>query len=77
MKRVLKRVTECRSVLRALERPGDPGESSSAEAERVLYFTLMSAIDAGLNNRPDHAYPARSPTPPPKGRPRRAAPRDV
>ena len=37
MERVLRLVTECRSVLRALERPGDPGESSSAEAERILY----------------------------------------
>jgi hypothetical protein len=47
MERVLKLVTECRAVLRALER-GEPGESSSAEAERILYFTLMSAIDDGL-----------------------------
>ena len=46
MERVLKLVTECRAILRALERP--TGESSSAEAERLLYFTLMSAIDAGL-----------------------------
>jgi len=38
---VLSLVTECHSVLRALERPGEPGESKSAEAER-------SAIDAGL-----------------------------
>jgi len=35
-------------VLRALEHPPKTGESSSAEAERILYFTLMSAIDAGL-----------------------------
>ena len=48
MERVLRLVTECRAVLRALERPGDVGESSSAEAERILYFTLMGAIDAGL-----------------------------
>ena len=41
-------VTECRSVLRALERPSNASESSSVEAERILYFTLMSAIDAGL-----------------------------
>ena len=45
MERVLGLVTECRAVLRALERPGEPGESSSAEAERILYFTLMSAIE--------------------------------
>jgi len=48
MERVLKLVTECRVVLRALERPGEADESSSAEAERLLYFTLMSAIDDGL-----------------------------
>jgi len=48
MECVLRLVTECRAVLRALERPKEPGESSSAEAERILYFTLMSAIDAGL-----------------------------
>src|SRR5262249_34647829 len=34
MERVLKLVTDCRSVLRALEHFGQPGESSSAEAER-------------------------------------------
>src|SRR5262249_7030677 len=48
MERVLKLVTECRQVLSALERPGEARESSSAEAERILYFTLMSAIDDGL-----------------------------
>jgi hypothetical protein len=48
IERVLGLVRECRLVLRALERPGEHGESSSAEAERVLYFTLMSAVDAGL-----------------------------
>ena len=48
MERVLGLVRECRVVLRALERPGEAGESSSAEAERILYFTLMSLIDAGL-----------------------------
>jgi hypothetical protein len=47
MEQVLKLVTECRVVLCALERP-EAGESSSAEAERILYFTLMSAIDDGL-----------------------------
>jgi hypothetical protein len=48
MERVLGLVRECRLILRALERPGEPSESRSAEAERILYFTLMSAIDAGL-----------------------------
>jgi hypothetical protein len=48
MERVLRLMTECRAGLRALEHPGGSGESSSAEAERILYFTLMSAIDAGL-----------------------------
>jgi hypothetical protein len=48
MERVLGLVRECRSVLRTLERPIEPGESSSAEAERILYHTLMSAIGAGL-----------------------------
>jgi hypothetical protein len=43
-----KLVTECRAVLRSLQHPPKPGESSSAEAERIIYFTLMSAIDAGL-----------------------------
>src|SRR5215471_15288935 len=46
MERVLGLVRECRVVLRALEHPPKTGESSSAEAERILYFTLMSAIDA-------------------------------
>src|SRR5262249_2899007 len=48
MERVLGPVRECRVVLRALEQPPNAGESSSAEAERILYFTLMSALDAGL-----------------------------
>jgi len=47
MERVLGLATECRVVLHALE-PGEAGESSSAEAERILYYRLMSAIDAGL-----------------------------
>ena len=51
MERVLGLVRECRVVLRALEHSGEPGESSSAEAERVLYFTLVSAIDAGSYGR--------------------------
>jgi hypothetical protein len=48
MERVLKLVTECRVVLRSLEYPTKPGKSGGAEAERLLCFTLMSAIDAGL-----------------------------
>ena len=48
MERVLALVRECRVVLRALEHPPKTGESSSAEAERLLRFTLMSGIDAGL-----------------------------
>jgi hypothetical protein len=48
MERVLALVRECRLVLRALEHPPKLGESSSAEAERIVYFALMSAIDAGL-----------------------------
>ena len=48
MERMLALVKECRVVLRALEQPAESGESSSAEAERILYHTLMSAIDAGL-----------------------------
>src|SRR5262245_33076754 len=47
MERLLALVKDCRVVLPALER-GNPGESSSAEAERTLYFALMSAIGAGL-----------------------------
>ena len=48
MERVLGLVRECRLVPRALEHPPKTGESSSAETERILYYTLMSAIDAGL-----------------------------
>ena len=48
MERLLALVRDCRLVLPGLERPSEPGESSSAEAERILYFTLMSAIEAGL-----------------------------
>src|SRR5262249_46390891 len=29
----------------------EPGDSSSAEAERILYYTLMSASDAGPSRR--------------------------
>ena len=48
MERVLALVRECRMVLRAREHPPEPGESSAAEAEQILYFTLMSTLDAGL-----------------------------
>ena len=48
MERVLGLVRECRLVIQALEHSPKTGESSSAEAERILYFTPMSAIDAGL-----------------------------
>src|SRR5262245_12370889 len=48
MERVLGLVRECRLVIQALEHPPKTGESSSAEAERILYYTLMSAIDAEL-----------------------------
>ena len=51
MGRVLALVRECRVVLRALEHPPKPGESSSAEAERILYFTLMVALDQGSSGR--------------------------
>ena len=55
MERLLSLVRESRVVLRALEHPPKTGESSSAEAERILYFTLMSAIDAGLISTMEHA----------------------
>jgi len=48
MERVLGLVRECCLVLRSLEHPPKTSESTSAEAERILYFTLTSAIDAGL-----------------------------
>jgi hypothetical protein len=48
MEQPLGMVRECRLILRALEHLPKTGESSSAAAERILYFTLMSAIDAGL-----------------------------
>ena len=47
MEQVLGLVRECRVVMHALEHPPTTA-SSSAEAERILYYTLMSAIDAGL-----------------------------
>src|SRR5262249_35815209 len=48
MERVLALVRECRLVLRKLEHPATLGESPSAEAERIFYHTLISAIDTGL-----------------------------
>ena len=60
MERVLRLVRECRLVLRALERPTERGESSSAKAERILYFTLMSAIDAGLIRTMENALSSHS-----------------
>jgi len=47
MERVLALVRECRLVL-GLEHAGKAGESPSAEAERILYYGLRSAIDAGV-----------------------------
>ena len=48
MEQVLALVRRGRLVMRSLEHSPKPGESPSAEAECILYFTLMSAIDAGL-----------------------------
>ena len=48
MERVLALVRECRMVVRALEHPPNAGESSSTEAERILYSTLVSALENGL-----------------------------
>ena len=55
MERALALVRECRMVVRALEHPPKAGESSSAEAERILYYRLMSALDAGLIRAMDDA----------------------
>jgi hypothetical protein len=38
---------EVHALGQQLERPR-PNESASAEAERILYFTLVSAVEAGL-----------------------------
>lgn len=38
---------ECRALVPQLER-GPDGETASAEAERLLYFALAGAIEAGL-----------------------------
>ena len=46
--RVLALVRECRLVLRALKCPGERGESQSSKTERIVYFRLLSTIDAGL-----------------------------
>ena len=46
IERVLALVREYRWVMQALEHPPKPGESSSAEAERIFYYTLMSAVEA-------------------------------
>jgi len=48
VKRLLALVRECRLVLGKLEHPPKAGESSSAEADRIPYYTLMSALDTGL-----------------------------
>jgi len=48
MEQVLALVRKCRLVLGSLEHAPKSGESSSAEAERILYFTLLSALGAGL-----------------------------
>jgi hypothetical protein len=39
---------ECRTLLPKLERPRHPNETVSAKAERILYFTLVSALEAAL-----------------------------
>ena len=60
MERVLGLVRECRLVLHALEHPPTIAASSGAEAERILYFTLMSAIDAGLIRTMENALSSHS-----------------
>lgn len=46
--RVLDLLHECRAVLPKLETPRAHPESASAQAERVLYVTLLGALEAGL-----------------------------
>src|SRR5215510_3783985 len=48
VERVFAMVGECGALLPKLERPRQPNESASAEAERILYFTLVSALEAAL-----------------------------
>jgi hypothetical protein len=41
-------LNEAHELGRQLQTPRQPNESSSAEAQRVLYFALASAIEGGL-----------------------------
>jgi hypothetical protein len=46
--RLLDLLRECRTLLPLLEAPRHHPEPSSAEAERILYFALLGALEAGL-----------------------------
>jgi hypothetical protein len=48
VQRVFGLLHECRAALRELEAPRARPESASAQAERMLYRTLLGAIEAGL-----------------------------
>jgi len=48
VERVFAMLCECRTLLPKLERPRQPNERPSAEAERILYSTLVSALENGL-----------------------------
>ena len=48
VERVFALLGECRALLPKFERPPHPNESANAEAERVLYFALVSALETAL-----------------------------
>jgi hypothetical protein len=54
VERLFTLLRECRAIVRELE-PGQPRqESPSAEAERLLYFGLIGAMEEGLVETAQH-----------------------
>ena len=62
MERLLSLVRECRLVLRSLEHPPEPGETSSTEAERPLGPMGAEWLErqAGHSNETSHDATTRS-----------------
>jgi hypothetical protein len=55
VERLFALLLDCRAVVRELEPGKQREESSSAEAERLLYYTLAGAIEEGLVQTAEHA----------------------
>jgi hypothetical protein len=65
VQRVFELLHECRAILLKLEVPHAGSESARAQAERLLYFALLGALEARLPHHGGrgHGFETGQPTP--------------